>query len=130
MKTYITVVILIFLLLSSPVQAIEGYVELGYDFMNNPAQATIELWETFDKLTIGIKGVSDISYTLKGGVVPAGAPLNQYYEGYITYKLNNQLQIKGKSYCTHWFSQSGRSSYFDEVGLYVGVRYTFGKGGD
>ena len=118
----LTIILLIILLFPAPVNAIDGYVELSYNFLGYN-QATIELWRDIDQVRIGIKGVSKIEYTLKE-FIPSAAPLNQYYEGYIQYNLNDWT-IKLSSYCTHWFSQSGRHWFDDTVGLDISVRYNF-----
>ena len=118
----LTIILLIILLLPTPANAIDGYVELSYNFLGHN-QATIELWRDIDQFRIGVKGVSDIEYTLKK-FIPAGAPLNQYYEGYIQYSFKD-FTVKLSSYCTHWFSQSGRHWFDDTVGLDISVRYNF-----
>lgn len=120
----IIVIIIVLLLIPSKAQAIEGYIELSYDFINH-SQAEINMWQKLNNLKIGIKGKSDINYTIKK-FVPGARPLNQYYEGYISYNINDRLTITGRSYCNHWFSQSGVGAWEDEDGLEISVKYKFG----
>jgi len=127
-KTLLISLVIIFVAFTvvSNAQAVDGgYIELSYDILNDQGEAKIELWKNLGLHRIGIKGKSDIHYTLKGGVVPAAAPLNQYYEGYITIALSENLKITGTSFCTHWFSQSGRDMSEDESGISIDVRYEF-----
>jgi len=121
----VTLCILLVLIFSTSAIAVDGYVEVSYDLLNEQGQATIELWEDFNDIRLGIKGQSDLHFTLKGGYIPAGAPLNQYYKGYITYFVTDDISFTFASHCTHWFAQSLKSYKHDKSGLTLSTRYEF-----
>ena len=121
----LTLCLLFVLIFSTSAIAVDGYVEVSYDLLHEQGKAAIELWEDFDNIRLGIKGQSDLHFTLKGGYIPAGAPLNQSYKGYITYFVTDDISFTFASHCNHWFAQSQRSYKYDTGGLTLSTRYEF-----
>ena len=116
--------IIIVLSLATPAQAIGGFVEVSYD-INGTGQGVIELHQELnDNIKVGIKGESDLAGFGSRMGLPTGIPLNQSYEGFVEVSIDS-FDVRLTTWCKHWFSQSGRSSWADEEGIRITGRYNF-----
>ncbi|MFW6310938.1 MAG: hypothetical protein ACOC1K_01755 [Nanoarchaeota archaeon] len=121
----ILVSLFIIFFIVTPIQAVNGYVEVNYDTMKGTGQGIIELNRAIhDNTKIGIKGVSDLYGFGKRIGLPTGIPLNQSYEGFLQIQYKS-FRIRLTTWCKHWFSQSGKLPSEDESGVRISTRYSF-----
>lgn len=121
----ILVSLFIIFFIVTPIQAVNGYVEVNYDTMEGTGQGIIELDKAIhNNVKIGIKGVSDLyGFGIRMGL-PAGIPFNQSYEGFLQVE-NKSFSIRLTTWCQHWFSQSGKYINADRSGFRISTRYSF-----
>lgn len=102
---------------------IGGYLEVQYNLGIGTGLGIIDLHLNYSPIKIGIEGISELAGFGKRGFIPTGIPLNQKYTGYIELGLTDNFTIGAKTWCKHWFTQSGKDD--DEGGITLISRYSF-----
>ncbi|MFW5981543.1 MAG: hypothetical protein ACOCRU_03090 [bacterium] len=116
-------ILLIVLLVSLPIFAISGSVELNYNTLDGTGQGIITLDKSFDNLELtGIMLTKLNRYNLKGGYILAGVPHSQTFELIADYELYEGFSVVGRTGCEHIFQQSEGT---DGVWLTGGIKYTW-----
>lgn len=116
-------VLIMVLLISLPILALSGSVELNYNTLDGTGQGIITLEKDLGRLaTTGVMLTELQNYSLKDGIIPAGVPHSQVFELVLDYEIYEGFSIVGKSGCEHVFQQS---SGFDYVWLTGGIKYTW-----
>lgn len=119
-------ILLIILLLSFPVSAINGHISLGIDTMSGNGLGEIYLYEKFDRLTIGGMMQTDLmGFTLKDGYFPAGVPRGQSYDLIVKYDITEQIEVSLVEGCKHYFAQSNKTRFDDDVYIKINLKYSF-----
>ena len=126
MKKIIILTLVILLISSYSIYAINGHVSLDYDTMSGEGRGELYLYERIGKFDIGGKVITDLmTFGLKDGYFPAGVPESQTYDLIIKYKLTDKITLKLTEGCKHYFSQSGKPAYKDKSYIKIGGKYEF-----
>ena len=124
----IMLLVLLLTLLSFNTYAIQGYVALQYNTLDETGVGEINIYQDLnEKWRIGGRLRTDLmGFNMKGGYFPAGVPESQTYDLYIHYKLTEDITLTFTEGCKHYFSQSYIPAWEDENYINVGVKYEFG----
>ena len=126
MKKIIILTLVILLISSYSIYAINGHVSLDYDTMSGEGRGELYLYERIGKFDIGGKVITDLmAFRLKDGYFPAGVPESQIYDLIIKYRMTDRITFELTEGCKHFLSQSGKSAFFDEEYIKVGAKYEF-----
>ena len=111
--------------ISVPTYAINGHISIEYDITNQTYLTEVDLHKEVKPFTIGLIMQTQLhDIILKDGWLPGGIPLNQYYEGYIKYRMGD-IKLILKSYCLHYLSQSNIPPSQDFEGITLKAKYEF-----
>lgn len=126
MVNKITIMLMLFLLISTSVGAINGYVALDYNSMKGNLVGQIRLYEDIGDLRIGGHFTTDLTgISLKDNYFPAGVPKAQYYGLFLEYEVVEGISLRVNEWCNHWFAQSEESWAKDTQDITVGVKIEF-----
>ncbi len=106
--------------------AIEGHFLVRYNTLEQTGIGKLKVYEDFGRWQVGGRFQAELGgFGIRAGLIPTGKPISQTYEGFVNYRITEQITVGLVSWCKHYLAQSGNSPTKDKTGLDIKLKYEF-----